>query len=114
VVVNATSVGLRADETPVPAELIPPDLLLLDLVYNPNPTRLMREAEAAGCTVMGGELMLLHQGAAAFELWTGRKAPLDLMREKLEEGIAAGAAGAADGEVAAEGPAADAAAGPAS
>jgi shikimate dehydrogenase len=98
VVVNATSVGLRSDETPVPAELIPPDLLLLDLVYNPNPTRLMREAEAAGCTVMGGELMLLHQGAAAFELWTGRKAPLDLMRASLEEAIAAGPPGAADGE----------------
>lgn len=96
VLVNATSVGLRADETPIPAELIPPDLLVLDLVYNPNPTRLMREAEAAGCTVMGGELMLLHQGAAAFELWTGRKAPLELMRTKLEEGIAASATGVAE------------------
>ena len=90
VVVNATAVGLRPDETPIPAELIPPDLLVLDLIYNPNPTRLMREAQAAGCTVLGGEIMLLHQGAAAFELWTGTKAPLDLMRTKLEEGIAAG------------------------
>ncbi len=105
VLVNATSVGLRADETPIPAELIPPDLLVLDLIYNPNPTRLMRDAEAAGCSVMGGETMLLHQGAAAFELWTGTKAPLDLMRMKLEEAIAAGAAGLADAE--STGPAAE-------
>ena len=97
VLVNATSVGLHGDESPILAELIPPDLLVLDLIYNPNPTRLMRESEAAGCTVMGGETMLLHQGAAAFELWTGRKAPLDLMRARLEEAIAAGASGAADG-----------------
>lgn len=101
VLVNATAVGLRADETPVPAELIPPDLLVLDLIYNPNPTRLMQEAQAAGCTVLGGEIMLLHQGAAAFELWTGRKAPLDLMRAKLDEAIAASPAGM-DAEPAAE------------
>jgi shikimate dehydrogenase len=88
IVVNATSVGLTADETPIPGELIPPDLLLLDLVYNPARTRLMREAEAAGCQVMNGELMLIHQGAASFQLWTGEPAPLDLMREALEAALA--------------------------
>jgi shikimate dehydrogenase len=88
IVVNATSVGLVADETPIPGELIPPDLLLLDLVYNPARTRLMREAEAAGCQVMNGELMLLHQGAASYQLWTGEPAPLDLMRETLEAALA--------------------------
>ena len=88
IVVNATSVGLVADETPIPGELIPPDLLLLDLVYNPARTRLMREAEAAGCQVMNGELMLIHQGAASFQLWTGEPAPLDLMRETLEAALA--------------------------
>lgn len=102
ILVNATAIGLLEGETPIPAELIPPDLLVLDLVYNPNPTRLMRDAQAAGCTVLGGEIMLLHQGAAAFELWTGRKAPIDLMRTKLEEGIAAAPAGLADAEPAAE------------
>ncbi len=98
VLVNATAVGLRPGETPIPAELIPPDLLVLDLIYNPNPTRLMTDAQAAGCTVLGGEIMLLHQGAAAFELWTGRKAPLDLMREKLDEAIAASPAGVEEAE----------------
>ena len=100
VLVNATSVGLRGDESPVPGELIPPDLLVMDLIYNPARTRLLRDAEAAGCQVLNGEVMLLQQGAAAFTLWTGQPAPLELMREKLAEGLAgAGEAtgGAADG-----------------
>jgi shikimate dehydrogenase len=86
--VNATSIGLTADETPIPGEIIPPDLLVLDLIY--NRTRLLRDAEAAGCTVMDGELMLLHQGAAAFTLWTGQPAPLELMQSKLAEARAGG------------------------
>jgi shikimate dehydrogenase len=88
VLINATSIGLTADVTPVPGEIIPPDLLVLDLIY--NRTRFLREAEAAGSTVLDGELMLLHQGAAAFTLWTGRPAPLELMQRKLEEARAGG------------------------
>jgi len=83
IVVNATSIGLTDDSTPVPGDLIPPDLLVLDLIY--KRTRLLRDAEAAGCTVLDGELMLLHQGAAAFTLWTGKPAPLALMQQKLQE-----------------------------
>ena len=56
---------------------------MLDLIY--KRTRLLRDAEAAGCTVLDGELMLLHQGAAAFTLWTGKPAPLELMQQKLQE-----------------------------
>jgi shikimate dehydrogenase len=88
VLVNATSIGLVGDETPIPGEIIPPDLLVLDLIY--SRTRLLREAEAAGCTVMDGELMLLHQGAAAFTLWTGQPAPLEVMQAKLAEARAGG------------------------
>src|SRR5215203_1875587 len=69
VLVNATSIGLTGDVSPIPAEILPPDLLVLDLIY--AKTRLLREAEAAGSTVSDGEQMLLHQGAAAFTLWTG-------------------------------------------
>ena len=65
--------------------MLPPDLLVLDLVYNPPTTLLLRDAAAAGETAMNGELMLLHQGAAAFTLWTGRPAPVELMQSKLEE-----------------------------
>ncbi|HSW41348.1 MAG TPA: shikimate dehydrogenase [Patescibacteria group bacterium] len=99
VLVNATSVGLHGDETPIPSELIPPDLLVLDLIYNPPQSRLLRDAAAAGCQVLSGEVMLLHQGAAAFTLWTGQAAPVELMREKLSAGLAAAGAdvgGAAD------------------
>jgi shikimate dehydrogenase len=88
VLVNATSIGLSGDVTPVPGEIIPPELLVLDLIY--NRTRFLREAEAAGSTVQDGELMLLHQGAAAFTLWTGKPAPLELMQRKLEEARAGG------------------------
>jgi shikimate dehydrogenase len=84
-IVNATSVGLHGDESPILGELIPPDLFVIDLIYNPTRSALLREAAAAGNTVMNGELMLLHQGAAAFTLWTGRPAPLELMQQKLEE-----------------------------
>jgi shikimate dehydrogenase len=99
VLVNATAVGLHDDETPIPAELIAPDLLVMDLIYNPPRSRLLRDAAAAGCGVLSGEVMLLHQGAAAFTLWTGQAAPVELMHEKLTAGLAAVGAdvgGAAD------------------
>ena len=88
VLVNATSIGLAGDVSPIRGEIIPPELLVLDLIY--NRTRFLREAEAAGSTVQDGELMLLHQGAAAFTLWTGKPAPLELMQRKLEEARAGG------------------------
>ena len=100
VLVNATSVGLHGDESPIPTELLPPDLLVMDLIYNPPRSRLLREAAAAGCQVLNGEVMLLHQGAAAFTLWTGQPAPVELMHEKLAAGLAA-AAGAGGGAAAA-------------
>jgi shikimate dehydrogenase len=108
ILINATSVGLTADESPIPGELIPPDLLVLDLIY--ARTKLLRDAEAAGCTVMDGEVMLLHQGAAAFQLWTGQPAPLELMAEKLAQARAGGLR-SAEGEPAGEDPAETAAAG---
>jgi shikimate dehydrogenase len=88
VLVNATSIGLTSDESPIPAEILHGELLVLDLIY--NRTRLLRDAAAAGCTTFDGELMLLHQGAAAFTLWTGQPAPLELMQTKLAEARAGG------------------------
>ena len=88
VLVNATSIGLTTDESPIPAELLPSDLLVLDLIY--ARTKLLRDAVAAGCTTADGETMLLHQGAAAFTLWTGQAAPLSLMQERLAEARAGG------------------------
>ncbi|HEY7589364.1 MAG TPA: shikimate dehydrogenase [Candidatus Limnocylindrales bacterium] len=88
VLINATSIGLNDDESPIPGEIIPSELLVLDLIY--KKTRLLRDAEAAGCQVSDGELMLLHQGAAALTLWTGQPAPLELMQRKLAEARAGG------------------------
>jgi shikimate dehydrogenase len=92
VLINASSVGLGSDISPIPGELIPPELMVMDLVYRPRVTRLLADAAAAGAAAtMNGELMLLHQGAAAFELWTGQAAPVDLMRAQLDAGLAGGA-----------------------
>ena len=86
--INATSIGLTNDTSPVPASALHDELLVLDLIY--SRTRLLRDADAAGATTSDGELMLLHQGAAAFTLWTGQPAPLELMRSKLAEARAGG------------------------
>jgi shikimate dehydrogenase len=88
VLVNATSIGLVGDASPVPGEIIPGDLLVLDLIY--RRTRFLHDAERAGSTVMDGETMLLHQGAAAFRLWTGQEPPLDVMAEALAAARAGG------------------------
>jgi shikimate dehydrogenase len=82
--VNATSVGLTPGETPIPAELLPPDLLVMDLVYNPPQSQLLKDAVAARCVVMNGEQMLLQQGALSFELWTGKAAPIEVMQAELD------------------------------
>jgi len=95
VLVNATSIGLLADETPIPGEILTPDLLVLDLIY--SHTRLLREAEKAGCATSDGGAMLLNQGAAAFTLWTGQAAPLDEMQAALEAARAGGVT-SAEGE----------------
>ena len=87
-VVNATSIGLTSDESPIPAEVLHAELLVLDVIY--AKTRLLKDAAAAGADTLDGELMLLHQGAAAFTLWTGQPAPLDLMQQKLAEARAEG------------------------
>jgi shikimate dehydrogenase len=88
VLVNATSIGLAGDVSPVPAEVLHGELLVLDVIY--SRTRLLRDAAAVGAATADGELMLLHQGAAAFTLWTGQPAPLELMQGKLAEARAGG------------------------
>ena len=82
ILVNATSVGMApiANETPVPADLLHPNLIVYDIVYNPMKTRLLREAEAVGASTIGGVDMLVWQGALAFEKWTSMKAPAELMK----------------------------------
>ncbi|WP_436347952.1 shikimate dehydrogenase [Natronorubrum sp. FCH18a] len=85
VLVNATSVGMEEDATPVPAEALHGELAVLDAVYRPLETRLLREAAEVGATTVDGAWMLLYQGVEALELWTGRDAPVDAMNETLRK-----------------------------
>ena len=83
--VNATSVGMhpQADAMPVAAEVLKKIPAVMDIVYAPLETRLLREARQAGCKTIDGTYMLLYQGAAQFELWHDIPAPVDVMQKEL-------------------------------
>jgi shikimate dehydrogenase len=86
VLINASAVSDAGDVSPIPGELLPPDLLVLDLMYQPAQTRLLRDAKAAGASeAMNGDTMLVHQTAAAFSLWTGREVSRDFIQSRLDE-----------------------------
>ena len=78
---------MEADETPVPVAALHGDLAVLDAVYTPLKTRLLREAAAAGATIVDGAWMLLFQGVEAFELWTDRSAPVEAMNRALRAAV---------------------------
>ncbi len=82
IVVNATSAGMKPHNysTPVDTGLLERGIVVMDMVYNPLKTRLLAAAENIGCTTVDGVSMFVNQGAVQFELWTGRKAPVDVMR----------------------------------
>ena len=82
--VNATPVGTGGDGSPVPAELLRPDLAVLDLVYRPSPTQLVRDARSAGGRAEAGAGILLGQAWRSLELWLGRAAPVAVMRAALD------------------------------
>jgi shikimate dehydrogenase len=82
--VNTTPLGTwpETEASPWPATLpLPPHLTVCDLVYNPPQTSLLAQAQAAGARAIGGLGMLVHQGVAAFEMWTGHRPPLEVMRQ---------------------------------
>jgi shikimate dehydrogenase len=82
ILVNTTSVGMtpHIEDMCVPADILDENMVVMDIVYNPLKTKLLREAEKKGCTIIDGLSMFIHQGAGQFELWTGLKAPVDMMR----------------------------------
>ncbi len=83
ILVNATSVGMETDRSPVSADALHSELAVMDAVYRPLETRLLREAAATGATTVDGAWMLLYQGVEAFELWTGERPPVAVMNEAL-------------------------------
>ncbi len=90
ILVNTTSVGMspHADAIPIKPELLNSFKVVMDLVYSPLETRLLKEGKARGAVVINGLRMLLHQAVAQFELWTGQHAPAILMEQALKKGLA--------------------------
>lgn len=85
ILVNGTSIGMapNTDRSIITDESVfRRDLFVFDVIYNPEETLLLKMAKAAGCKTLNGLNMLLYQGAAAFELWTGRKMPVEIIKEK--------------------------------
>ena len=85
ILVNGTNVGMapNVDRTLITdTSVFRPDLFVFDVIYSPQETRLLREAREAGCQTSNGMYMLLYQGAASFELWTGKEMPVDIIKEK--------------------------------
>ncbi len=86
ILINGTSLGMypQSEETPIPKDMLHSDLLVFDMVYNPIKTKLLRDAEDVGASVLSGISMLVYQGAASFKMWTEKDAPLDIMRSAVE------------------------------
>lgn len=93
-IVNCTTIGTKYSsqegQSPLSIEVIPRDILVYDLVYNPCPTPLLQLAQKAGANILGGLAMLVYQGAASFELWIGKKAPVDIMFKRAREMLIGG------------------------
>ena len=90
-IVNSTSIGTKhgdaETQSPLEAHQIAPGCLVYDMVYNPPDTRLLTEAGRAGAKTLGGLPMLIYQGAAAFERWTGKEAPIEVMFRAGEKAL---------------------------
>jgi len=87
-VVNATSLGLKeGDPSPLPEDFFHKGLFVYDLIYNPPRTAFLQYAEKHGCEYINGLHMLVYQGAIAFQIWTGQKAPVEIMKEAVKEGL---------------------------
>jgi len=88
IIINATPSGMHplVGECPLPAGALREGAAVLDLVYNPAETRLLRLAKERGCTAIDGLEMLVQQGARGFSIWTGIAAPVGVMREAVRGG----------------------------
>jgi len=86
IIVNTTSVGMKKEDPLLfDYSKIPDGITVVDIIYNPCKTPLLKAAKEKGCKTINGLGMLVHQGAVAFEIWTGRRAPISVMKRVLEE-----------------------------
>jgi shikimate dehydrogenase len=93
ILINATSIGMHPHEeaTLVTADMLHPDLVVFDIVYNPLETRLLHEAKRAGVRkIVNGVKMLVYQGAASFKLWTNAEPPIDVMERAVMNALTRG------------------------
>jgi shikimate dehydrogenase len=88
--VNATPVGMSAtrEQSLISTQQLKESMVVLDMVYRPLQTRLLKDAGRVGSICVSGLEMLLHQGVAQFEIWTGREAPVEVMRQALVTSLA--------------------------
>lgn len=89
ILINTTPVGMAPndDAMPVPQGAILPGRTVMDIVYNPVETLLLKTAREKKCRIVNGVRMFVYQGAMQFELWTGRKAPLDVMEKAVRSAL---------------------------
>ncbi len=89
ILINTTSVGMtpNTDGMPVPADILREGMVVMDIVYHPLTTRLLKEACNRGCIAVDGVSMFVYQGAFQFELWTGIKAPIETMRSTVRKAL---------------------------
>ena len=92
ILINATSTGMhpRPTESLVKPAWLKPNLVVMEIVYNPLETKLTRDAKRAGAKVISGLEMLIYQGATSFEIWTGKPAPVEIMRKAAQSQIKGG------------------------
>lgn len=85
VIINATSLGMypRDGETPIPRDLLKEGMIVMDIVYQPLETKLLREAKQRGCVTINGLEMLIRQAAAQLEIWTGRRLEIGQIKKVL-------------------------------
>jgi shikimate dehydrogenase len=90
ILINTTPLGMYPETaaTPISKANLSKDMVVMDIVYNPLETRFLKEAAAIGCGIINGVDMFVSQGAQQFALWTGKKAPVDVMRKAVIEALA--------------------------
>jgi shikimate dehydrogenase len=89
ILINTTPIGMhpKTDATPISKKDLSKEMVVMDIVYNPLKTRLLKEAEAKKCRTINGVSMFVFQGAYQFELWTGQKAPVEIMQNSVLEAL---------------------------
>ena len=83
ILINATPIGMTSNDSLIDKSFLRPNLVVCDLIYEPDMTKLLKDASDAGCKYINGKYMLLYQGARSFRLWTDLSMPVDEVKDKF-------------------------------